>query len=919
MSARSCITCHSELVPARGWSASGGKNLLFYFCFLLLFCSSCSIPSTPSTPPEGLSIPIPSRWSQDLNAQATPWLAAQLRVYELPAQTKVHDTTMQVDETTGTVKAKSFKLPGGKTYKFIIEFQYLTPGNAIAFAYAEVEKEIGDGNAETVSFTSSDIRYEVDKQDPNISASISQGILPDLDPDNDGWSSYQELKDKVSPTDPSSIPQPPTLTITTDQPKQGPDLFITLEGEDNAHIEDMKLTDPICGVTKVSETTGSSNGKQTKQIIYRLDLLSVNKDLTSRELHATIEDGVTVVQGQSGTGDFKLDSQQSHPTFAFSDPEEGTELEGTQTLKGIACARHGINGLSLKHNTAELSDYTKKTFGNISKEIEVIFDAVNTTQLPDGLVDLEVQVTDEQKNIGSGQGKYKVSNNSNIKVDLPTGRRWVFGREVVSFSVVNLPNTTSVLATAPAGINLELGPGSSTNATYILDVSDMPEDTIIPIEVTVSRLDGVPVPPRVVEFKVRNKPNIKVFKSGDLWKGWKTFLQYEVENVDPDDLKIDGTKLGGASCSKDPAMKSQITTCKGSFAITPQETKTYTLQVKRKATTKETCKEQGPPLQLQCDNEQALPLEVTTLNSDVPKYGAISDFKNETRPASALILPGSDSKKYRASAILLDAQNQPTSTTVDLDTWDGGDTIEMNGLQPRKDYLLRVEELSGTQVLNTLEKNVTTGDTGLVLWLRLHEKNNGLCGDIDPNKTICDYSGYSNHGIPKGGPAWVDSGLQFDGVDDWIEIADADILKNLSALTIVSSFNASPSAGPSPYMGILMKLNPFQPHYGYELSIYEGTLRMEICSSWCGGALSQQNVPLGSTQKVVGIFDDDAINLYFDNNLDLGSMIFPGPIVLGLNDSSLHIGHIFYGFFQGTIDEVYLYNRALAQDEISKF
>ncbi|MBI2335205.1 MAG: hypothetical protein HYU97_00365, partial [Deltaproteobacteria bacterium] len=339
----SSLSCHSE--PSRA------KNLPFYFCFLLLFFTSCT---TPSTPHDTLSIPIPSRWSQDLSAQATPWLAAQLRVYELPTQTKVHDTTMQVDEITGTVKAKSFKLPGGKTYKFIIEFQYLTPGQPIAFAYAEVEKEIGDGNPETVSFTSSDIRYEVDKQDPNISASISQGILPDLDPDNDGWSTYQELKDKVSPTDKTSVPQPPTLKISTD-PQQGPDLIITLDGEDNAHVEDMKLTDPICGVTKLSEVTGSANGKVTKQIIYRLDLLSVNKDLTTRLLQGTISDGVTTIQSTGVDKQFdKPSGNENRPAFVFTEPEENAELEGTIQLKGIACGREEILSIGVTANGEEL-------------------------------------------------------------------------------------------------------------------------------------------------------------------------------------------------------------------------------------------------------------------------------------------------------------------------------------------------------------------------------------------------------------------------------------------------------------------------------------------------------------------------------------------------------------------------------------
>ncbi|MBI2336538.1 MAG: hypothetical protein HYU97_07240, partial [Deltaproteobacteria bacterium] len=597
-----------NVIPAKAGTHDNRSNLLFYlFPLLFLLSTSCT---TPSTSPEGLSIPIPSRWSQDLNAQATPWLAAQLRVYELPTQTKVHATTMQVDETTGTVKAKSFKLPGGKTYKFIIEFQYLSQGSAIAFAYAEVEKEIGDGNAETVSFTSSDIRYEVDKQDPSISASISQGILPDLDPDNDGWSTYQELKDKVSPTDKTSVPQPPTLKITTTQ--QGTDLLITLEGEDNAHVEEMKLTDPICGVTKLSEVTGSANGKVTKQIVYRLDLLSVNKDLSSRQLLATVEDGVTAIQGKDEKASLTLDSNLSHPTFAFSDPEEGTELEGTQTLKGIACARQGVQGVTLKYNGEVLAGDTTEKNENILWEMETTFNQLNTELLPDGVVQLEVEVVDKASNSGLGKGQYSVVNTSAIKVVSPKGRKWIFGNEEIEFNVVNQPQVSLVSIKGPIG-KLKPIAKNPASASSTLGVSGMEEGEPVTVTVVTEQVDGKPGPSRPVTFKVRNKPNIKIFKSGDLWNGWEGSLQYEVENVNPTTLMIDDQTIITDS-EKQCSVNENITTCKGSFKVKPQVSTKYTLKASRLATTEEKCDKQ-------CDVAQDFTPTIMAFDGDVPRYG----------------------------------------------------------------------------------------------------------------------------------------------------------------------------------------------------------------------------------------------------------------------------------------------------------
>ncbi|MBI2337475.1 MAG: hypothetical protein HYU97_12015 [Deltaproteobacteria bacterium] len=778
----SSLPCHSE--PSRA------KNLQFYLCFLLLLLlllllfTSCTTPFTP--PPNALSIAIPSRWSQDLNAQATPWLAAQLRVYEMPSQTKVHDTTMEVDETTGTVKAKSFKLPGGKTYKFIIEFQYLTPGQPIAFAYAEVEKEIGDGNAETVSFTSSDIRYEVDKQDPNISASISQGIIPDLDPDNDGWSSYQELKDKVSPTDKTSIPQPPALKISTDQPQQGPDLFITLEGEDNAHVEEMKLSDPICGVTKISEVSTNTNGKVTQKTVYRLDLLSVSSQLNSRSIQGTISDGVTSVQGQSKEAELqKINSTQSHPSFAFSDPELGTELEGMATLKGVACARYGVENISLKYNGEALIGYTKEETKNVLlREIEISFRQVNTEALPDGVVNLEVEVMDENKHAGVGNGQYKVTNSNPIKIESPKGRKWVFGNEPISFNVVNQPNTTLVLAAvslekSDEDINedllmVPLSPVStnSNSATYTLDVSHAEEGGTVKILVSASQSDGSIPPTRTIKFKVRNKPKIKTYQAGELWKGWEGGkISYEIENVEKNTITIEGQAKPSLNCAADPV--NGIMSCKGELPITPQQNQMYLLKASRNSTAKEVCEEQ-------CNADRSITPEVTILGPDMPKYGVISNFPGETRPKHELTLP-ENNKEYRVRAIELNNNGQETAMIPIDEKKSGGTNLPLSNLKPRKDYKFKVEETSGAQILNTLEKIVTTGDQGLVLWLRFNEdpSKNIMCdGADDPAEIICDYSGENNHGIPFGGPTWLEGqgAMSFDGVDDYINIQSAPSL-----------------------------------------------------------------------------------------------------------------------------------------------
>jgi len=774
LSARSRIPCHPGLDPG----PMIAKNLPFHLfsviarpfwavaIFLFIF-SSCT---TPSTPPNTLSIPIPNRWSQDLNAQASNWLAAQLRVYEMPSQTKIHNTTMEVDETTGTVKAKSFKLPGGKTYKFIIEFQYLSSGNAIAFAYAEVEKEIGDGNAETVSFTSSDIRYEVDKQNPNISASISQGILPDLDPDNDGWSSYKELKDKVSPTDPSSIPQPPTLKLSAPKPEPGiTDLIITLEGEDNAHVEEMKLNDPVCGVTKLSETTGSANGRVTKQTIYKLDLRSVGQGNTLRMLQGIINDGVTSIQSTSFEAKFDEPSgDESHPAFVFTEPEEGTELEGITTLQGIACGRKEITNFKIRFNGEALTGYDVAMTEGDYGEKKVMISKLNTELIPDGEVEIQGEAIDDNGIGGQGIGKYKITNKSAIKVKQPEGRKWIYGVESFSFSVVGKPSAKSVTVEYSGQGELSSLSTTDVNGTALLNVKNATEGS--KENFTIRSYDGndVLLAERTVIFEVRNNPQIKQFNSE--WvqgpTGFDVKLNYEVVNAN--EVTIGQNKI---ICND---VLNNIKVCKGSVQGRVEQAgkNDYLLTATRG------------------DNQNSQNIQVEGVGAYLPRYGVISE--NDGKPKNTIQLPTSG--YYHVKAIRLDNNQQKEKEG------EGGSLLTLDNLEARRDYKIRVEKFtsSGGNMLGVVEKIVTTGDEGLVLWLRFNEdpSKKEICEGGDAGEYICDYSGENNHGILFGAPTWLKAqgAMSFDGIDDYLNIQSAPSLNFSNGESIGMDIRLTPMA-----------------------------------------------------------------------------------------------------------------------------
>ncbi|MBI2335446.1 MAG: hypothetical protein HYU97_01605, partial [Deltaproteobacteria bacterium] len=867
------------------------------FFFIL---SSCT---TPSTPPDTLSIPIPSRWSQDLNAQATPWLAAQLRVYELPTQTKVHATTMQVDEVNGTVKAKSFKLPGGKTYKFIIEFQYLTPGQPIAFAYAEVEKEIGDGNAETVTFTSSDIRYEVDKQDPNISASISQGILPDLDPDNDGWSTYQELKDGVSPLNGQDIPKVPTVQITLN--KIGEEIEITLQGQDNKRVEGLKLADPLCGVRKMSE---QGLGTNQAKVVYRLDLRSIDEGYNQRNIQAIIWDGVTANQtGSQETAPFSIKGDESHVSFVFTEPEEGTELEGITTLQGIACGRKEIMNFKIRFNGEELTGYDVAMSLGDYGEKKVIISNLNTELIPDGEVEIQGESIDGSDIKGQGIGKYKITNKSAIKVKQPEGRKWIYGAQSLSFSVVGEPSAKSLTVEHSGQGELSSLSTTDVNGTALLNVKNATEGS--KESFTIRSYDGndVLLAERTVTFEVRNNPQIKQFNSE--WvqgpTGFDVKLNYEVLNANS--ISIGQNEI---LCGLEGSPVKNIKICKGSVQGKLQQAgdNHYVLTATRG------------------DSKSSQDIPVEGVGAYFPRYGVVSN-KNDEAP-NEIKLPNSGS--YRLKAIRLNKQLQEGSTDFEKEDKDGAIIpLDKTQLQPRTDYKIRLEKLTKPQgnVLGTMEKIVTTGDKDLVLWLRFNEdpSKKEICEGGDAGEYVCDYSGNNNHGIPQGDPEWLEppqsgllgGALQFDGVNNMIVIEDSPSLMSVfNELTIKVSLKPEGFVEEN-FDAIIDRSDDgnstFAMSFGNMAKLKWGVKLNEDSYILIG---DENPVVAGERVVYIGQYKVGTSRLFRDGIL---VAMENGPMLPLANGSvTIRIGyHEFWKkYFNGIIDELIMLNKNLSDSEI---
>lgn len=189
-----------------------------------------------------------------------------------------------------------------------------------------------------------------------------------------------------------------------------------------------------------------------------------------------------------------------------------------------------------------------------------------------------------------------------------------------------------------------------------------------------------------------------------------------------------------------------------------------------------------------------------------------------------------------------------------------------------------------------------------------------------------DLSGNANHGIlkptyPANCPEQVgsknmilDKALKFDGIQDYINCGNDPSLNITDAITIEAwvyssvgqSFKSLVQKGAlGDYDYMLYWSGGASPSVNFGIKDSSGT------SSW-GTAVS---VSLNSWIHVVGVYDGDKLYIYI--NGELGSSKETALTNIRATSNNLNIGRWSSSYyFNGTIDEVRIYNRALSVPEL---
>lgn len=231
-----------------------------------------------------------------------------------------------------------------------------------------------------------------------------------------------------------------------------------------------------------------------------------------------------------------------------------------------------------------------------------------------------------------------------------------------------------------------------------------------------------------------------------------------------------------------------------------------------------------------------------------------------------------------------------------------------------------------------LHLDPTTGDLNITItWGKMSVDK--ILAYYPLNGNALDESGNANHGKIFGAKSTIDrfgnsnSAYTFDGIDDFIYISDAPILNPKKALSIsvwinLHQYKSYPSAN-----NIIVKdnYNSKQRNYLMQVGGFQGTHDQVEFDVFSGGnilKLAGGKIELDTWYHIVGTYDGKKMKLFINNEL-ISEKEYTGEI--NDYDIPLLIAHtnnteFSYNdrFFNGTLDEIYLYNYAINTEEIAE-
>jgi hypothetical protein len=190
-----------------------------------------------------------------------------------------------------------------------------------------------------------------------------------------------------------------------------------------------------------------------------------------------------------------------------------------------------------------------------------------------------------------------------------------------------------------------------------------------------------------------------------------------------------------------------------------------------------------------------------------------------------------------------------------------------------------------------------------------------------------DSSGNGNAGTLNNGPAWVDGrfgeALSFDGDDDYVRVEASSSLDVTSQVTVETWVYPRAYVDSTGMASAIISRTHLNGGHIYMLSIYPDSHKASYSVNpipWEHS--SDADLPLNTWTHLAMTYDGVYVRLYmngaFDSSYPLSESIQTTSnwLAFGCIPCGPHGGVGTYAYFNGVIDDVRIYNRALSQQEI---
>jgi PKD repeat protein len=184
---------------------------------------------------------------------------------------------------------------------------------------------------------------------------------------------------------------------------------------------------------------------------------------------------------------------------------------------------------------------------------------------------------------------------------------------------------------------------------------------------------------------------------------------------------------------------------------------------------------------------------------------------------------------------------------------------------------------------------------------------------------VGDSSGLGHGGVASG-PTWTSTGrfgraLLFDGIDDWVTIPDSPRLDLSTGMTLLAWIYPVTASG---VRDVVVKEGPGVDIYNLYHRNWRGLPEANMFVGGANRTAEGPELPANAWTHLAATYDGATLRLYL-NGVPTASAPVSGPIPGSTAPLRIGGNSMWGEFFQGVIDEVWVFDRALTPSEIQQF